>query len=598
MSVSTVTVSPGPAIPAAGPARPAPGAVATPTRRHRLLLMGLVALAYLFPVPYHLPINNPNENVRFYMTAALVEDGTYCIDGPRKKWGWVNDAARFEGRHYSVKGPATSLLGLPGYALAYGYAQLRGEATDRHLALWLCRLTGSILPTLAFLWFLLPWLGRRTASPLLRDAAWLTVALGANTYGYALLFVSHTLAGVCGFGALMLLSRRAGDGRVAVRDAFFAGLLAAGVTASEYPGIVVTLVLCGLALVQLRPWRLLVPFALGALIPTLAVMHMQWRSFGNPLSPGHLHMENAAFRAYHERGVFGADAFHGDAAFELLFNEGYGLFPLTPLLLFGLPGFALLLMRPVGRKVGVAATLAALGLWLECAFLSNWRGGWTIGPRYLTPLIPFAAWAALVGVDALWRFKPRLAEAAALGATLVGFVASGVPSAWYPHLPEGLTRPLPQLFGPLLAGGYAPYNAANLLDLWGGWSMAPWYLALAGVWVAAGAQGTWPGLPMPLGRKLRMAGPLWSRRFAGGAAVAAVLLVPLLGDPKASEPKHAATVARDRSFVTRHWRPAGHDRVARLQARASRTAEEQAELALLLKAQGRERELRKGRRRP
>lgn len=575
-SITTVSVG--------TPQAPGPR-VAVPSKRRRWIMLALVSFAYLYPIPIHPPINNPNENVRFYMTSAIVEHGTYCIDAQRKRWGWVNDAARYKGRHYSVKGPATSLLGIPGYALAYGWAKARGQETDRQLALWMCRLTGSILPMLAFLWFLLPWLGRRTASPVLRDAAWLTVAVGSLLYGYGLIFVSHTLAGISGFAALMLLSRTPGEPRKARRDAFGAGLFAAGVTAAEYPGIVITLALCGLALVHLRSIKRLSYFAAGAIIPTLTVMHMQWRSFDSPFTPGHLHMESAAFRAYHERGVFGADAFHGDAAFQLLFSEGFGLFPLSPFLLFALPGLVLLAIRPVGRKVGITAIVAILGLWLECAFLSNWRGGWTIGARYLAPLVPFAAWAALVGVDGLWRFRPRLAEAGALGALAVGLIASGLPSAWYPHLPEDFDRPLPQLFARLLEGGFVPETAASALGVHGLWAALPLVLVAVGLVALTGAQGTWPALPLPFGRKLRMAAPLWSRRFAGGAVAAAVLLAPLLHDPTAA--KRHAPLDRAREFVIKHWHPVGFDEVARIRAQPERSEDDNARLAYLLLRQGR-----------
>ena len=40
----------------------------------------LVTLAYLYVFPYYERINNPNENVRVYMTMAVVEDHSFQID--------------------------------------------------------------------------------------------------------------------------------------------------------------------------------------------------------------------------------------------------------------------------------------------------------------------------------------------------------------------------------------------------------------------------------------------------------------------------------------------------------------------------------------
>ena len=80
-----------------------------------------VVLTCVFP--YHVGMNNPNENVRIYMTMAIVEEHSFAIDKvvQRSPQGWVNDMAVVkdkvtgEPRHYSVKGPAMGYLGVPVY---------------------------------------------------------------------------------------------------------------------------------------------------------------------------------------------------------------------------------------------------------------------------------------------------------------------------------------------------------------------------------------------------------------------------------------------------------------------------------------------------
>ena len=52
-------------------------------------VMAICTIAYLYPYPFQREINNPNENVRFYMTAAIAEEGTYAIDSMRGRWGWT-----------------------------------------------------------------------------------------------------------------------------------------------------------------------------------------------------------------------------------------------------------------------------------------------------------------------------------------------------------------------------------------------------------------------------------------------------------------------------------------------------------------------------
>ena len=95
------------------------------TRRERSFLRVFFVLVFvpMFGVfPYLSAINNPNENVRIYMTMALVDDGTLCIDQAVSRFGWVNDMARVPAKdgsshYFSVKGPAISFAGVPAYWL-------------------------------------------------------------------------------------------------------------------------------------------------------------------------------------------------------------------------------------------------------------------------------------------------------------------------------------------------------------------------------------------------------------------------------------------------------------------------------------------------
>lgn len=538
----------------------------------------MCAAAYLYVFPYFPAINNPNENVRFYMTAAIVEQGTYEIDEMRSRWGWVNDAALHHGRVFSVKAPGTSLLGVPGYALYYYGNQALDAEPDREVGLWVCRVTASILPTLAFLFFFYGWLDRETRHPVARDAVFLSVALGSMLFGYALLFVSHTLSACVAFGAFMILREARRLGTLDWKLAAWAGFLAASVTALEYPGFVVSATLAIYALLAIRPRGRLLHFALGALVPTLMVMHFQWSAFDNPFSPGHLYVESDAFREAHEQGLFGATGFHADAALTLLFDLGSGLFPLTPILVFAVIGFPRLL-GDRAHRLDAAVALLCVGLtYLLICFMNNWRGGWTIGPRYLAVVVPFVAWGALSGLDLLSRTHPRLVAILALGTAITALLTSGIPSVYYPHLPPEFTRPLPELFAPLVAHDYAPPNAGNLLGWWGTASMLP-MLALAGVALL------WAVHEPQIDLKDRFS------IVVGGLLIGGFLTGPHMQSPERDRP-----VADAVAFVTRSWNPQGHDLAARLEAHIATssavTPEDYRQLADVYFAEGREREAR------
>lgn len=534
------------------------------TKRTRTwTLVGLCACAYLYAFPYQPEINNPNENVRFYMTAAIVEEHSYIIDTLRARWGWVNDAAVKDGHAYSVKAPGASELGVPGYWLYAQIQRARGVPIDRVIALWACRVTGTVLPALLFLFALHRWLLRRVSSePVLADATVLAIGLGSLLYGYGMMFVSHTQSAAAAFGAFALLSDARATRNVTRGRAFLAGLLAAGVTWLEYPAVFASLVLSIYALFCLRPWRRLVPFALGALVPTLLVMHFQWKAFGNPLTPGHLFVENPAFRAEHQHGFFGADGFHVDA-FGLFFDRGFGLLALTPLLVFAVLGLPRLLARRGSRPDAVASLMLVLLSFGAILTMRIWRGGWTIGPRYLALTVPFIAWWAMEGLALLGARSRLSALTLAVGTCAAGIVASGIPSVYYPHLPEDLTRPLPQLFAVLIAHDYAPENALGWLGVHGSPSMLP----LALLATCAIAWMIWQSARGP-------------SRLAQRAALAlgCVVVGSLAVLPAALGPEDTATVVAARAFITERWQPAGHDRAARLEERL-RAASADASLA-------------------
>jgi hypothetical protein len=516
-------------------------------------VLGLCACAYLYAFPYQPEINNPNENVRFYMTSALVEEHTYVIDTQRARWGWVNDAAVRDGHAYSVKAPGASELGVPGYWLYAQVQRLRGLPFDREAALWFCRVTGTALPSLFFLWFLHHWLLRRVpAEPVLADATVFAVGLGSLLYGYGMMFVSHTQSAAAAFGAFALLADARADRRIGRGRAVAAGFLAAAVTWLEYPAIFASVVLSLYALRCVRPWPRLAFFALGAAVPTLLMMHFQWKAFGSPFTPGHLFVENPAFRANHEQGLFGADGFHTEA-FALLFDRGFGLFAMTPFLVFAALGLPRLLARRDTRPDAVAAFFVVALSVLAILVMRIWRGGWTIGPRYLALTVPFFAWWALEALGWLATRARLVAYALALGTCAAGLVASGIPSVYYPHIPEEITRPLPQLFAVLVTHGYAPKTALGWLDVHGGIAMIPLavvaLLALGGLVVGASTAVRRRRVPWALGLTVA----------AMSSGVVALL-------PSGLGPAETRPVVEARAFVTEHWQPAGHDRAARLEA--------------------------------
>jgi hypothetical protein len=61
-------------------------------------LLAAMMVALCCASPLHLALNNPNEGVRVFMVAAMVEDHRLSIDQVVERWGYIDDKARFAGR--------------------------------------------------------------------------------------------------------------------------------------------------------------------------------------------------------------------------------------------------------------------------------------------------------------------------------------------------------------------------------------------------------------------------------------------------------------------------------------------------------------------
>lgn len=222
----------------------------------------MLALLYLWVFPYHAQVNNPNENVRVYMTVAIVDDGTFAINRVEREWGYVNDksvratplleaardrridpevlrglapddaiararagratpedAARTVSLLYSSKAPGTSYMGVPAYWLltrltgrsyhALTPAQARAHhppPLDRTVIVYVLRLWSNVLPALVFAWFWHRFLGRRTRSPALREAVFFSTMAGSLLFAYSEVFASHAHNAFCAMGALMAVA--------------------------------------------------------------------------------------------------------------------------------------------------------------------------------------------------------------------------------------------------------------------------------------------------------------------------------------------------------------------------------------------------------
>jgi hypothetical protein len=414
----------------------------TGAARAHVAFFAALTVATLWAAPLHLPLNNPNEGVRVFAAAALVEHGTFAIDDVVKRWGYIDDKAKRGGRLYSSKAPLPSLLAACAYAVVHPFT---GDL-PRPTLTRLCRLTGDTLPSLVLALLLLLALSRRLADARAAPLVVGALVLCTGTLASMNVLSGHAIAALATALALVLATEQAPSRR---QLALLGGACALAV-GSEYPAALAVVVVVGLALarhgVRVGGWIALGAAPFSAL---LAIAHTAM--FGAPWRTGYSFLENKGYEALVTPGFFGVGAPHLDAFATSFFSLELGLFVFAPVTVVGL--FAL---RFVPRDVRIAAVLLTLAYALFIAGFGGWRGGWSVGPRYIAELSGALAVCVALAIECapeLWR--ARLLGALALSAG-AGFVTAGLAGAWFPHLPDTLRNPVIELVIPLVQRDFSP----------------------------------------------------------------------------------------------------------------------------------------------
>jgi hypothetical protein len=503
----------------------------------------LVTLAYLFAFPYYERLNNPNENARIWATRAIVEHGVLNIDAVQREWGYVNDKAKNESHVYSGKAPGTSFLGVPVLAVQTKLRHLMGWSSPgkKETTFWL-RLFAVKLPLCVFLWFFARYVERVTRSPAARDLLVVALGLGTLMYPYGEIFVGHALAAAAAFGSFMLLAppeesdeRRGGRGPGAFdRALMLAGALAGACVVFEYQAVLVSAALTAYAVWRYRDRSL--AFFTGALPVALLLGLYHTALFGRPWRFPFGYVENPEFlRRDHTAGWHGLALPKLEAFGSFLFSTDYGLFVFSPVLALGALATALLIARGP-RREGILVTSIAVVMFVFLAGMSNWRGGWCVGPRYITTVAPFLVYA-IARAWPLMREQPWWSSLVA-GLIIPSVLLNVVSGAVYPHYPEVFDNPVFDLTFPLLGQGYAPYGFGWLIGLRGLASLAPLAVVVLGA-LALGVGGD----------DLRPS--RWVTHLATALVVAVAFLVPLSAygrKPRAPEQSMSA-------FVRSAWEP-------------------------------------------
>src|ERR1700722_1170091 len=334
-------------------------------------LLPLLVVLVVVPYPYFPIIRSPNEGSRLYQARAIVDDGTFALDGELRRYGQMGDLSHSERGYFPNKAPGASILGAGVYWIARLFVGGEGSRISNETLQYLLRLFCSAVPTLLLLYFLRPLLWRWAGDGVAADLALVAYTLGSLAYTYGLLYFGHQLTAVCLMGSFLAIeaSRRKPTGEIWL--VALAGFLAGAAILVEYPGALAALPL-GLYVLWTFPrrWQGVLAFGLGSLPPQILLLWYHKVCFGSPFAIGYRNNVSAQFNQWTSRGFMGVSTPTWEGFWGSLISPARGLFIFSPFLLLAFYGIARAWKQPdLKRPAILIAVMAVLYLLFAASFV-------------------------------------------------------------------------------------------------------------------------------------------------------------------------------------------------------------------------------------
>ena len=305
------------------------------------------------------------------------------------------------GHFHPNKPPGTSFLALPAYWSIFKIERALGINPDHWWTLnvnaWLTTIFSvgllSAFGCVLFYRLTCDFSGGETGAALLATFA---LAFGTTFFPFGTILFDHNLTAVLLIASFYWL-------RHTQRPAL-AGFCAGFAVVTNYVagGAVIALGLYALLAGGVR-WRRAILYSLGGLLPAALLGWYHYTNFGSPFALNN-DFQNPLFKD--PRGSLGMfviphssqDFFHLLYVFALLLVSPYrGVFFLAPVLILGLYG----LYRWLSGRTFVAEARLCIAIFgfffLVNVTFNGYHGGFSAGPRYLVPGIPFLALPLVAG---------------------------------------------------------------------------------------------------------------------------------------------------------------------------------------------------------
>jgi len=420
-----------------------------------------LVLLFLFAGSYfHYTVDYDNTSSRLFAVSAAADFGVLHIDPYASL---TADKSWSDGHSYSNKAIGAPLLGVPVYWVLRKIHPWKDSPPLTKGLRYGIRLVTTTLP-FAVLGVTLFRSARSLGAPPIRCLlAVCSYGFGSIAFIHAGLFSGHGIAAAFSFFAFAGLMSRKKSARGRWMG-FFLGLSAGIAALADYTAMWISVILFVYALWSPIGRRDKAGFLLGGLVCAVVLACYNWKCFGSPISFSYAHQVTEAFAAESQRGFLGISLPKWRTVLSLLGSPSRGLFFIMPVFLFSLEGIRRMVQNAEFRTEGMVILMVALGYVVLIGGFYGWHGGWSFGPRYFVPMLPFLA---LSMAFSKWEQMPFIL---CLGISLfqVQVVAMSLP-----HCPEAIQNPLPELVIPSILEGY-------LAETWPGWLglPQPWALLL------------------------------------------------------------------------------------------------------------------------
>ncbi len=437
------------------------------------------------------PWSNPNELSRFQTVVAMAEWRTFSIDEAVALLGDHEDKAESGGRLYSNKAPGLAFAAYPAYRALRLVIPIPEAGTSSAIFFFTRLVTVSLVCGIALRRFAVRLAEAQTGGAAVALVT-LAVAMGTPFLFYARSLFSHAWTAALLFLAWDLLRRsEAAGARADGALAALAGFLAAWAAISEYAVAPVALVL-GLRVVAGRCPRRLLGFALAAAVPLGLLLFYDAVCFGSPWTLSSAREAAPEYAALANRGAFGFALPSPRIALAYLLNPARGVLLFSPFLLWSLVGLARWWRSRRARADWWFVVAAVSVLFVSLSGYPNWHGGWSLGSRYLLPVVFFAA------LPIAWALDTPISRGLFLTATVFSVAGHALLTAAWVHFPREI--PWPAASGSLwfLSRGWVAQNLGSMLGAGPALSLLPpAALTVLAVWqVGRAASPTRPTVPL------------------------------------------------------------------------------------------------------